>query len=182
MFCSSCGKNNSEDSKYCINCGKKLIINQKTSSESTTTSSTKEKEIKSQINIEKSSYLNRLFQGRINRRNYIIGIILLYLLVFITAYCIGYIYGFLTGSEMSTELYETLNLVIGIVMLIYSLSLSTRRAHDIGKNGTYILWGIIPFVGLVIILQFLFSKGESQENQFGSQPKPKINIKNLFGF
>lgn len=40
----------------------------------------------------------------------------------------------------------------GLVILIPSLALCVRRLHDVGKSGWFLLIGLIPLVGGIILL------------------------------
>lgn len=45
--------------------------------------------------------------------------------------------------------------ISGVVMLfliIPNLSVTVRRLHDVGKSGWYLLMGLIPYVGAIILL------------------------------
>ncbi|EMG27322.1 hypothetical protein X560_2532 [Listeria fleischmannii 1991] len=43
----------------------------------------------------------------------------------------------------------------GLANIIPALSLSIRRLHDSGKSGWFILLGLIPFVGSIIVIVFM---------------------------
>lgn len=173
MFCNKCGKKIKEIGKYCEFCGFKL--NNKTLKNK----NTEYKEINNTSEVKEKSYLQRLFNGRINRRNYIIGILLLYFLIFL----IGAIDEIFSETTIySSNFFGELYLVILFLFIFYGTSFSIRRVHDMGKNGKYLIWMIIPIMGFIVSLQTLFVSGENQENRFGSIPKPKIDIKDLLGF
>lgn len=45
--------------------------------------------------------------------------------------------------------------ISGVVMLfliIPNLSVTVRRLHDVGKSGWYLLMGLIPYIGAIILL------------------------------
>lgn len=63
---------------------------------------------------------------------------------------------------------------IGVYMfaiLIPSISILVRRLHDIDKSGFWLLIGIIPIIGQIILLVFLLLEGTRGENRFGLDPK-----------
>ncbi len=45
--------------------------------------------------------------------------------------------------------------LFGIANIIPAISLMVRRFHDIGKSGWFVLLGLIPFVGSIIIIVFM---------------------------
>lgn len=50
--------------------------------------------------------------------------------------------------------------IFGFAMLIPSLSIFWRRMHDTGRSGWNILWILLPLVGWIIILVFLFDRSK----------------------
>ena len=61
-------------------------------------------------------------------------------------------------------------LVLGLIILLPSFAVFTRRMHDIGKSGWNILLLLIPIVGMIVILVFLCRKGDSNNNEYGDVP------------
>ena len=54
--------------------------------------------------------------------------------------------------------------------LIPSIAAGIRRLHDIDKSGWWMLIGLIPLVGLIVMLVFFCLRGTDGENRFGPQP------------
>ncbi|KAB2333307.1 DUF805 domain-containing protein [Cytobacillus depressus] len=46
-----------------------------------------------------------------------------------------------------------------------------RRLHDIGKSGWWHLIGLIPLVGLIILIILFCQNSEQYENKYGPNPK-----------
>ena len=57
-----------------------------------------------------------------------------------------------------------------LALLLPNLALTIRRLHDIDKSGWSILFGLIPFVGGIILLIWYLSKGTDGPNRFGDDP------------
>lgn len=76
-----------------------------------------------------------------------------------------YWWGFLFTFLMS------FTIVGGIACYIGMLSLTIRRIHDIGKRWFWILMGLIPFAGLIILI-VSYCKDSVGDNQWGPGPKP----------
>ncbi|MGN1418539.1 MAG: DUF805 domain-containing protein [Acutalibacteraceae bacterium] len=55
-----------------------------------------------------------------------------------------------------------------VAVLIPGLAISVRRLHDIGKKGTYLLLGLIPVAGAIVLIVW-FTKDSQHEN--GNHPK-----------
>jgi Protein of unknown function (DUF805) len=56
-------------------------------------------------------------------------------------------------------------------VLLPSLAVGARRLHDTGRSGWWLLIGIIPLIGWIVIIVFLVTEGERQPNAYGSDPK-----------
>jgi uncharacterized membrane protein YhaH (DUF805 family) len=63
--------------------------------------------------------------------------------------------------------FPILSLIWALVALIPGLSLSVRRLHDVDKSGWNILWGLVPVVGIVLLLIWYAKQGEPRPNRFG---------------
>ena len=67
------------------------------------------------------------------------------------------------GIGMLTGLYVLATLVPNIAVTI-------RRLHDTDRSGWWILLGLIPVVGIVLLV-FMFLEGTRGDNGFGPDPK-----------
>ena len=63
-----------------------------------------------------------------------------------------------------------LQLIVGLGLLIPSIAVSVRRLHDRDKSGWWILLGIIPLIGIIIIFVWFCGRGTVGENRFGDDP------------
>jgi uncharacterized membrane protein YhaH (DUF805 family) len=102
-------------------------------------------------------------------------------------------YAGFNGRARRTEywMFVLINFVIGIVLeiigaliktqiiyylyslavLIPSLAVGVRRLHDIGKSGWWLLIGLIPIVGWILLIVWAATPGQSGSNQYGPDPK-----------
>ncbi|MEX2569608.1 MAG: DUF805 domain-containing protein, partial [Cyclobacteriaceae bacterium] len=48
-----------------------------------------------------------------------------------------------------------LNVIYSLALLIPSLAVTVRRLHDTGRSGLWILIGLIPVVGVIVLIVFL---------------------------
>ncbi len=55
-------------------------------------------------------------------------------------------------------------------VIIPSLAVAWRRMQDTGRHGLWILLGLIPFVGGIILLIFMILPGTPGPNEFGPDP------------
>lgn len=56
-------------------------------------------------------------------------------------------------------------------LLVPSLAVNVRRLHDVGKSGLWILLYLIPIVGVIWMLVYTVTEGQSGENEYGPDPK-----------
>jgi len=64
---------------------------------------------------------------------------------------------------------------VALVTLIRSLAVIVRRLLDINKSGWNYFWILIPFIGSILILVWLFTDGNRYDNNYGPDPK-EINL------
>jgi len=60
--------------------------------------------------------------------------------------------------------------IAGLVLLLPGLSVAIRRLHDTDRTGWWILIGLIPLIGFIVLLVFYLQKGDPGENRFGPPP------------
>lgn len=105
-------------------------------------------------------------KGRISRLDYFIKSILLVI-------PFG-IFTILTESIKSMGLIGAFMGLIGVVLvipfIIYGMSLSVRRLHDINLTGWLILLLAIPLINILMGIALTFIKGTDGENKYGKDP------------
>ena len=100
------------------------------------------------------------FEGRAQRMEYWM-FVLVNLLVLFALNVIGYLLG----------LDEVLGFLYSLAILIPSIAVSVRRLHDTDRSGWWILIGIIPLIGALILLVFYCLDGDVGDNYHGPDPK-----------
>lgn len=119
-------------------------------------------------------YLKNLFSGRINRTQYIIGSIALFVL-----FILGILGTLLFNSDDSSIfLFMFYLLVFGYSF--YSLSLTVRRFHDLGKEGLYVITLGMPIINLFFLIRLLFSSGQKVKNEYGSPVQGDTSLRLIF--
>ncbi len=63
-----------------------------------------------------------------------------------------------------------LGTIFSLATLLPALAVYVRRLHDLDKSGWWILIGIIPLVGVIILIVWFASKGTAGDNRFGPDP------------
>lgn len=81
----------------------------------------------------------------------------------------------LSGSSMvGGVVYVSTGVLTGIyqlAVLIPSLAVGVRRLHDTGRSGWWLLIGLIPLVGIIVLIVFWATAGDPSPNQHGVNPK-----------
>lgn len=63
-----------------------------------------------------------------------------------------------------------LNTLVSLALLLPSLAVGVRRLHDSNRSGWWLLIGIVPLVGWLILLIWLCRRGDAGPNRFGPNP------------
>ncbi len=105
--------------------------------------------------------------NRINRRSYIISIILSYVFVLFGSFLDGVLYVLLDKDIEANELGSPLVLLTLLISAAFIIQASIMRLHDIDRKGWELIIAMIPLVGLFVALPMLFQKGTAGKNRFG---------------
>ena len=79
-------------------------------------------------------------------------------------------------SRVSDKAGMVISIIFALAILLPSLAVAIRRLHDIGKSGWYLLIGLIPFVGEIILIVWWAKDSQPEANQYGPNPKDKTNV------
>ncbi|MBM6580207.1 DUF805 domain-containing protein [Microvirga sp. BT689] len=63
-----------------------------------------------------------------------------------------------------------LYLIATLALIVPSIAAGARRLHDTDKSGWWLLLGLIPFVGAIVLIVFFCQRGTVGPNQFGGDP------------
>ena len=64
-----------------------------------------------------------------------------------------------------------LSYIYTLIAFIPGLAVTVRRLHDIGKSGWWILIGIIPIIGWIIMIVWAATDSQPGTNAWGPDPK-----------
>jgi len=107
-----------------------------------------------------------VFSGRARRKEYwyfvLFNILISIGLSFIDA---------ATGTVNAETGYGLLSSIYSLAVLIPSLAVLMRRLHDTDRSGWWILIGLIPVIGWIVLLVFLVQDSHPGQNQYGDNPK-----------
>ncbi|MGL1956800.1 MAG: DUF805 domain-containing protein [Colwellia sp.] len=70
---------------------------------------------------------------------------------------------------------DILSMIVGLALLVPSISIATRRLHDTGRCGWWQLIALIPIIGFIVLLVFLVQDSHDA-NDYGSNPKAGVVV------
>ena len=74
-------------------------------------------------------------------------------------------------AEFVLGLGQLLSVIYGVAIFIPNWAVSVRRLHDTDHSGWWLLIGIVPLVGAIILFIFYISDSSPGPNDYGSSPK-----------
>jgi uncharacterized membrane protein YhaH (DUF805 family) len=106
-----------------------------------------------------------LFTGRARRSEY--WYFVLFNLV------AGIVLAMLDAAIRKITGFGPLGMLYALAVLVPGIAVSIRRLHDTDRSGWWLLLGLVPLVGLVLIV-FLVEDSMASTNRFGQNPKLAI--------
>ncbi|MDY6783937.1 MAG: DUF805 domain-containing protein [Cyanobacteriota bacterium] len=103
-----------------------------------------------------------VFSGRAGRREYWYFFLCNLLISFGLAVIDGILNSLVQGIGV-------LGVIYSLAVFVPSLAVAVRRLHDTGRSGWFLLLGLIPLIGAIIVIVFLASKGDPDTNKYGSR-------------
>jgi len=64
-----------------------------------------------------------------------------------------------------------INTVAGLALFLPGLAVAVRRLHDTDRSGWWLLIGLVPIVGGIVLLVFMVLEGTRGPNSHGADPK-----------
>ena len=124
-------------------------------------------------------YVLTSFQGRINRKPFWLGIIVMAVIAGVLEYVAGAFFatweaGTEPGSYVMTSASPVAYLLYGVAIIIsiwFGLALQIKRWHDRDKSGWWVLIGLVPVIGGIwALVETGFLRGTEGPNRFGPDP------------
>lgn len=66
---------------------------------------------------------------------------------------------------------ELISSIYSLAVLLPSLAVAARRLHDTDRSGWWLLIGLIPIIGTLVLIYFMVCNGQQGPNRFGDDPK-----------
>lgn len=94
-------------------------------------------------------------------------------------FIVAIILSLLAGEDGPGFALGLLAFVVTLVNFIVMLAAAVRRLHDTGRSGWWVLLGLIPIIGTIILIIWYAQKGDPLPNRYGAPhelPGIKIEI------
>lgn len=101
-----------------------------------------------------------MFSGRADRQEFWMFTLISFLISIVLA---------VVDAALGTS--PLLGALYSLAVLLPSLAVGVRRLHDTDRTGWWLLIGLIPIVGAIVLLVFLASAGKSHDNAYGPNPQ-----------
>src|SRR6056300_678601 len=79
----------------------------------------------------------------------------------------------LTFIEALISISSTISGIYNLAVLLPGMGVSIRRLHDTNRTGWWLLIGLIPILGAIVLIVFMAQDSQVDENQYGLNPKLK---------
>jgi uncharacterized membrane protein YhaH (DUF805 family) len=83
---------------------------------------------------------------------------------FLAAFIIGIVFNVLIAIA---NFFFIIYLLYGLAVLIPGIAVGVRRLHDTDKSGWWLLIGLIPIVGIIVLIVFWATEGTRGPNNYG---------------
>jgi uncharacterized membrane protein YhaH (DUF805 family) len=118
------------------------------------------------------------FNGRSRRKEYWMFALMTALIAFVLVLLLMMLGGGLgamgggdTAGGMLAGTGGILILLFGAGLIVPSIAVQVRRFHDQDKSGWFVLLNLIPYIGGLVVLVFMFLEGTRGDNRYGPDPK-----------
>lgn len=112
------------------------------------------------------------FDGRATRSEYWYFILFYIILTFIVVLLDTFVVNPMLGATPEQAVQGgILQVILALSLLIPSIAVGVRRLHDIGKSGWWILVGLVPIIGALVLIYFYVLDSQAGSNHYGPNPK-----------
>ncbi len=77
--------------------------------------------------------------------------------------------------DMVTMRDGPLAFIFTFLIFLPAISVQVRRLHDVNRSGWWVLIGLIPVVGFLLLLYWSVQRGTEADNEYGPDPLATLN-------
>ena len=63
-------------------------------------------------------------------------------------------------------------ILAAVTLAVPFLAVTARRLHDVSRSAWWLLAGIVPVLGLAVLIFFTVRQGDDGDNLYGASPEP----------
>ena len=104
------------------------------------------------------------FSGRATRPEYWYFILFLFVGGIVAGLADAMIFGVEDDSG------ELLSILFSLATFLPSIAVGVRRLHDIGRSGWWLLIGLVPLIGAIVLIVWFATKSQDGGNDYGPDP------------
>lgn len=105
------------------------------------------------------------FNGRARRQEYWMFVLFNFIIAMVLGLAEAMVRDIpMGGTSLLSSLYS-------LAVLLPSLAVGARRLHDTGRSGWWLLIGLLPCIGWIVLLVFAVQDSQPGQNLYGSNPK-----------
>ena len=109
-----------------------------------------------------------VFSGRASRSEYWWWLLAMIILFTVLGIIDGALVAPLLGFEaFQPDAGQPVSFLVSLGLLLPNLAVSVRRLHDTDRSGWWLLLGLIPVIGTIVLLIFYVQPGNDDSNQYG---------------
>ncbi len=106
------------------------------------------------------------FTGRSQRSEYWYFVLFLVLIEIVL-----HVLDRMLGLYRAESSYGVLSGLFVLAMFIPHLAVGARRLHDTGRSGWWLLIGLVPIIGAIVLIVFFVQDSQPGDNAYGPNPK-----------
>ena len=76
-----------------------------------------------------------------------------------------------TGSYLTESGIWFLSGGYALALLMPSIAVSIRRLHDTDRSGWWVIFSLVPIIGIIVFYVFMAQDSKPGENQYGLNPR-----------
>jgi len=103
-----------------------------------------------------------VFDGRARRKEY--------WMFFLFNLVISFVLVLIEGIALESDV-GVLSIIYDLAVLIPGLAVGVRRLHDTNHRGWWLFISLVPLVGTIVLIVYMVSDSQWNENKYGPNPK-----------
>jgi len=108
------------------------------------------------------------FSGRATRSEFWWWVLCAFIILSLTQVIDGALIAPMLGFEAFEEnAGQPLSFLFALGLIFPNIAVGARRLHDIGKSGWWLLIGLIPVLGTLVLIYFYVQPSAPETNEFG---------------